>query len=644
MKSIKLMRLELENFKCHDHLDLALNGKDASIYGDNATGKTSIYDALTWLLFGTDSAGNGEKSIDIKPLNSDGEVRDHRAITSVSAEFNVDGQPVRLQRQYREVWSTRRGSAEQVFTGNISDYFVDGVPCKKNLFDSKIKEIIQEDIFRMLTSVTYFAWDIPWKARRSILFDMAGTLTDEEIMEKKAEFKPLLEGIGSRSLDEMKAALTYQKKGLIGTRDEIPARISECEKSLSAIDSINVEENKEKENELQKLIEDLTAKIATIDSKSTVEDKRLELRATKLDRDSLERENQAFRKSNDGAMKRRELEGQLGLEKSRLETINGYITHNQAAMQRANDELNQLRQEWVQVNGEAFVGGMCPTCGQALPFEQLQKKTSDFESQKKKHLHDIELKAGMKQKAINDYAEEVAAYEDHKKAEENTIAELEAQLAALPSGASDVKDMDGYAEQMAAYDEKIKALQKEIVDLTVGADDEKAPLMEERRNASDQLHAVQAALGQASMAYQIRERITRLKQMAKDASDQLERIEQMLFLIEEFVRFKAHFVEESINDMFRIATFRLFREQANGGMEERCDVVYDGVPYMGLNSGMRINIGIDIINSLSRYYGVSVPLFIDNAESVTRIENCDTQVIRLVVSENDKELRITNEN
>ena len=99
-------------------------------------------------------------------------------------------------------------------------------------------------------------------------------------------------------------------------------------------------------------------------------------------------------------------------------------------------------------------------------------------------------------------------------------------------------------------------------------------------------------------------------------------------------------MEQSINDHFRIATFRLFREQANGGLEERCDVVYDGVPFMGLNNGMKVNVGIDIINALSRHYGVTVPLFVDNAEAVTRLEPCNAQVIRLVVSENDKELRI----
>ena len=135
-------------------------------------------------------------------------------------------------------------------------------------------------------------------------------------------------------------------------------------------------------------------------------------------------------------------------------------------------------------------------------------------------------------------------------------------------------------------------------------------------------------------------RIAELKTDAKNAAEALESIEAKLHMIETFTRYKAKFVETSINDLFRIATFRLFREQANGGLEERCDVVYDGVPFMGLNNGMKVNVGIDIINALSRHYGVNVPLFVDNAEAVTRLETCGAQLIRLVVSEEDKELRI----
>ena len=175
-----------------------------------------------------------------------------------------------------------------------------------------------------------------------------------------------------------------------------------------------------------------------------------------------------------------------------------------------------------------------------------------------------------------------------------------------------------------------------------GADDsdKKSRLAELRREISAKWETVgkHAALDRA------RQRIGELQQDARNAAECLESIEAMQYLVDEFTRYKTRFVEDSINGQFRAARFRLFREQANGGIEERCDVVFDGVPYMCLNNGAKINIGIDIINTLSRHYGVAVPLFVDNAESVTNLEYAATQVIRLVVSESDKKLRCEYEN
>ena len=147
-----------------------------------------------------------------------------------------------------------------------------------------------------------------------------------------------------------------------------------------------------------------------------------------------------------------------------------------------------------------------------------------------------------------------------------------------------------------------------------------------------------------SMLDYAHKRIETLRQDAKNAAECLEAVEKMLYLIDEYTRYKTRFVEDSVNSLFRLAKFRLYREQANGGVEDRCDVVYDGVPYLGLNNGMKINVGIDIINALSRHHGVCVPLFVDNAESVTQLEYAGTQVIRLVVSAEDKKLRCVNEN
>lgn len=136
---LKLMDLEIRNFKGCGSLSLPLDGRSASIYGDNAAGKTTVYDALTWLLFGKDSRGNG--SFEIKPLDAAGEVADHGAVTEVSATLWADGEPVTLRKTYYEKWSVKRGNADATYDGNTSEYYVDDVPVKKYAFEAKVDEL-----------------------------------------------------------------------------------------------------------------------------------------------------------------------------------------------------------------------------------------------------------------------------------------------------------------------------------------------------------------------------------------------------------------------------------------------------------------------------------------------------------------------
>lgn len=641
MKEIKINRLTLENFKCHRLLNLVLDGQPVSIYGDNATGKTSIYDALTWLLFGKDSLGNGEKNIDIKPLDANGEVKDHQAITSVEAEFLVDGQIHTFQRTYREIWATRRGTGTPVYEGNTSDYFVNGVPCKKNAFDAAIKEMVSEDLFRMLTSVSHFAAGMKWQERRAVLFDMAGTLTDKEIMLKDEKFAPLLDSLGGLTIADFKAKLLHQKKGQTGIRDDSPTRINECERTLADIAGINFAEAREQEQELIRKKDSLQVQLLALDQDTVLEKKRLELREAKFERDQLESRNKVHREGQKKSGRDLSfLYNEISREQAAINQSRNYLSGANRATARLEKEIQNCRDTWVLVNGEAFAGGKCPTCGQPLPFEELQKATESFNKRKESRLADITSKAKSLQEDLEQTKKRNQDIEDEISRREAHIQELEENILKAQQEVTPITDLPEYAEGIAAVNGRIDALQTEISALCADSSKVREQLRTDLNAADGQLRFVQGVLAKEAIKAQTEKRIAELKADARNAAEILERIEQMLFLMEEFTRYKAKFVEQSINDHFRIATFRLFREQANGGLEERCDVVYDGVPFMGLNNGMKVNVGIDIINALSRHYGVTVPLFVDNAEAVTRLEPCNAQVIRLVVSENDKELRI----
>ena len=641
MKKMKINRLTLTNFKCHDMLNLIFDGRSTSIYGDNATGKTSIYDALTWLLFGKDSAGNGEKNIDIKPLVASGEVRDHQAITSVEAELDVDGEIITLERTYREIWSTKRGSSEAVYDGNTSDYYIDGVPHKKSAFDARIKELVPEDVFRLLTSVSYFAVDMKWQDRRTTLFDIVGSLTDKEIMAANGQFAPLLESMGKLSLPEYKAKLLSQRKGLTGIRDDTPTRISECQKTLEDMQGIDFEEAKKQEEALTCQQEELSRKLIALENNSTLSDLQMKLREAKLERDTLESKNRAYRQEQSaGVPDTRAMERTIQSERLRVETLVTLMTAVKKDIEGYQTDIAASREEWIRVNGEAFTGGICPTCGQSLPFEQLQKATTDFEEKKKQQLQAIMNKGNRYKESCANAEQRLKDLEQEKAKMEENIQVLVQQLETVKANAVVISDMADYSKNIQVLQEKCTSIQTEIQRIMQDSVQEKEGIRTKLSAVNDQLRLVRSVIAKEDVRDRTLKRIQQLKTDAKNAAEALEAIEKMLYLMEEFTRYKARFVEDGINSLFSLATFRLFREQANGGLEERCDVVYKGVPYMGLNNGAKINVGIDIINTLSRHYGVTVPLFVDNAEAVTRLLDCEAQVIRLVVSEEDKELRV----
>lgn len=641
---IRLQKMHLENFKCHKDLTVVFGGKDTGIYGDNATGKTSIYDALTWLLFGKDSQGNGEKAIEIKPLGADGHVMDHEAVTSVEAVLLADGEEIKLYRSFKELWSTKRGSMEASYDGNTSEYSIDGVPCKASAFKAKVAELVDEEKFRLLTSVSYFAGDMAWQKRREVLFGLFGGLDDRALLEMDPQFGPLLEAMGKRSLEDTKKVLAQEKKGLTVTRNEVPARISECEKTIRDLEGLDYAGAAAEKAALEARKNALGAELLSIRQNTAVQQAQGDLREAQGDLRDLEAENQAYRaaqerqKPDTTHMKQR-LEANRKSIRAAEATLGGI----KGRIARFDNKITAAREHWKAVNGEVYQGAdTCPTCGQKLPAERVQAAMAAFEAQKRERLAQLVKTAdtyktdkAIEEAAARNAAEDLEDFRADTKDLEAEIAQAEAQADGI-----EISDKPGYYEQKAAIECRIREAQGTLDKLRGDSERATGGIQARIREVQEGIDRCVEVLGKKSAYDYAQDRIQALRQDAKEAAERLAQVEGLLRLTEEYSRFKASFAEDGVNEHFALARFRLFREQANGGLEDRCDVTYDGIPYTGLNNGMKINVGIDIINTLSWAYGVTVPLFIDNAESVTKLQDCRCQVIRLVVSETDKELRI----
>lgn len=645
MTEIKIMKLALENFKNHKSLTLDFNGGNASIFGDNATGKTSVYDSLLWLLFDKDSCGNGGKNMEIKPLGPDGEVLDHNALTSVEAVLSVNGEGVTLRRTYKELWTTKRGSSQATYDGNTSEYFVDGVPMKANAFKEAVRNLVEEDTFMMLTSVSYFASALDWKKRREALFRLAGIEDDRMIMGTDERFLPLIEAMGRSDLDGLKRKLAADKKGLSVTKNELPARLSECEGLVASISGLDFEGARVRAMELREECDRISGQLAGLNHDGEIRLLEAELKDACFEKSRLERENELYRKSQlKGTTDVLQLNIRATAVQNRLVSKQSAMDNERKYISLMEAKVVEFREQWMTTNALTYSGDkVCPTCGQDLPALQLQVAKDAWEEDKKKRLDRI-------RKDADTAKANKAMAEDRFATLQEEIREMEEELKVIRQQIEDAKgqtvepvDMEGFNEAMEAVRFKIDVLNGKIFEAQNSTAAVKQKLEAELLECKNKLREEEEILSKESLLKYTEERIETLKADAQKAAEKLDAIEMLLFLCEEYSRYKTSFVEDNINGMFRLAHFRLYRDQANGGVEDRCDVVYDGVPYSGVNNGMKINLGIDIINTLSNAYGVRVPLFVDNAESVTNLEHCHSQRIRLVVSENDKELRVNYE-
>jgi len=191
--------------------------------------------------------------------------------------------------------------------------------------------------------------------------------------------------------------------------------------------------------------------------------------------------------------------------------------------------------------------------------------------------------------------------------------------------------------------QKVSALRAQLDNIATTTGNATADMLAEIAKQRQRLITYEADVAKVARHSDGSKRIAELKAREKDLSAQIEELNRQVFLTEEFTRRKVAMTEEGINSKFKHARFKLFDQQINGGISDCCEVLYQGVPYgTGLNNAARINVGIDVINTLAEFYGLTAPIFIDNAEAVTKLEESTAQMIRLIVSEPDKTMRVKN--
>lgn len=650
MKQMKLLKLTLHNFKGVRDFTLDTDGENASIYGENATGKTSIADAFQYLLFGKDSQGKSD--FEIKTLNESNEPI-HYLDHSTEGVFDIDGKVLILKKVYKEKWTRKRGAATNEFTGHTTDYFVDGVPVKKKEYTETVESIVSEDIFKLLTSPSYFNEQLHWQDRRKALLEVCGDVSDQEVVTSNKGLEKLMDVLKGRSIDDHKKVIAAKRKEINQELERIPIRIDEVNRSIPDTSDLDEKGLKNKTHYLKSRVEEKEKEANRIQNGHEVQARENDLR--KIEGELLDlKNNHAKANSEKVGAKRKTLypvQEQVDSLEYELVKKRKAIEHNKEAIESKTEEAARLRTEWVEANERTFgYNGQteCPACGQALPSDQVegaqQKALEHFNREKSEKLESITTRGKALTKEIDDLKaynvslqNEISAFEQQVEKKQKELSAIQVEIDRLQADATDIEEDPSYQQKQ----QEAAEIHEEIRQLRESVDDSLTEVREQISGLKSEIMVHEGNLMKFDQVKRSKDRIVELEAQEKSLAAEFERLEEELFLTEEFIRAKVNLLEEKINSKFRYARFKLFDQQINGGLTETCVTTFRGVPYDGgLNNAARINVGLDIIQTLSEHYGFSAPIFVDNSEAVTKLFDIDAQVIGLAVSAADKTLRV----
>lgn len=683
MKKIKIKSLHIQNFKgCKDRM--IEFGDRTRISGANATGKTTAFDAFTWLLFGKDSLGSA--SFDIRPLDENGKMIDNIEI-SVEAAITVDGEEYSLKKVQKQIWRTKRGTNTTEFKGNVNEYEINGYPKSEKEFKDFISGIIDENVFNLATNPNAFN-ALPWKEQREILMKFVGDFTDVEIAQKfDEEFVKLIPELKIASTDAILKKYTKAKNELNKKMVELPARIDEVSKQLVTVNVAELEIQKSAKGVAIKKIEDeLSGGNGKLEE---INQKRQEVIGLKFELSEIQ--NKANAELDEERRKARiEVDNCdqkcRDIKKAISETE--YIKQDaEREMQKYEKEKSLMAENWREWKAKTFPEFVpldpfiepaplketdlkCPTCGQDLPEEVKQQRIADHEKRCEKARADYDARcdahkskyekersefASLRDKTLKEITEKGQAAADNvkrfKKVADDKQIELDSMNEKLKSAneglvkaESALKQIPASADvfgnsEYIAIQKKIESLEIEITAM-IQETSGRTELEAKKAVIRDEIAEIEAEIKSADNS-KVEARIVELEEEKKSVGHRIAEQEQMIDLTENFIRAKMNMISEAINEKFGgKVTFKLFDTQINNGIRETCECQWNGKSDM--SNGESIVAGLYIIKALSELYDVNAPVFVDNSEAISdgNFPEMNCQTIYLYVS-NEKELTVT---
>ena len=646
MKTVQLTKMELQNFKGVAQATYEFTDQ-TNICGGNGTGKSTIYEAYLWCLFDKNQSGNSPK---VQPLDENNEVR-HKLTTSVKLYLTIDGNPLIVERTLKENWVKPRGTAELIYKGTTSEYAINEVPLTLSQYNAKLTEIMPLDKWFLISSIGIVP-NMEQKACRAALQAIAPAIDERAIAAKfPAVLKALNDGL---TIEELQATVKQGKKQAQVNLDSIPA-------ALEAQDRLRVNDNFDLlDNSIKSINEEIAAKQAEIDElqKQTIDEadvQRANERRADLNKTMqmiAEWEERAFiaynKHYNEITTELQQAQAEAEQIARRIEFSKTQATIIEQDINRYRSLIANLREQWKAKNAEEYqeptINGVCPTCGQPLPESQMQtardNARAEWNSLKADALTRIQREAESAKARIDQLTKENDELKAKNEADAARLPLLQAQANELTARRAKLLT----AEQILANDEEYqKALRSkaEIEERIATEAVAKQPNLNSVR--------IDALKGEIAEITELRDQLLkrlagrdtnaridaerkRLEDEQRDLANLIADYEGREAQIQAFRKAKITAVEEGVSSLFTMVHWKMYEPNlTNDGEKEICQAIINGVPYEQQNTATRVNAGIDICNGFAQAYGVSAPLFIDNAESVTDTLPTNGQSIKLTV-------------
>ena len=671
MKEIRIKAIALHYFKGTENRTVTFGDSETMIAAPNGAGKSTIVDAFFWCMWGKNAAG--DQKFSVKTLDRNGEEIQH-VDHEVVVAMTVDGEPQTFRRVLVPEYNK-----DGELKGNHTDYYWNDVPMKKSEYDKKVGEVINENVFKFITSPYYFLSQ-DWKKQRETLMRMAGNISDEQVNEAaEGAYSDLVEILKTKTLEEyskeLQAKIRKTDEAMVG----IPARIDEVKRGLpetpdlaalneerSVLEVAIAEHDKEDRDAMAAINaknadrNELAKKIADLEFKQM----KILNEAQAQERNSIHLSNSKYNEADRMLLTLSEEEKNDAVQtRSQQSLIESRIRSIMQTRETLDKDIIKLRKDWMAENAKQFTaeeylkcplyGHLCHDGEACSKYDGQQGSAFDkFAADKQKNLQSINqtgafLKAEIEKQdaAINECEAQITTlkegYEARCKDRDSRRIMLEQQMKDNPKKPliSTVKGED-IAEWMELGFE-ITSLRGKLDGMTEYTSEANSESAARRTALVSRLDEIKAKLGTVARIEEGTKRVAQLEKELRKLGIEKTELENMKDKCRSFEVAKMNMITDSVNKKFKIVRWQMFERQVNGEEVPACICLCGGVPWSDANGAGRLNAGIDVAHTLSEASNVSAPMFIDGAECSGNIYNPGGQRILLMFDKTVREMTIT---